>query len=549
VGLHKLARLPLERLQELEHETMQHFSARRLEHRSQLRRDPTADELKFQEFLKSLETVVLRTRKRLLNELGSIEPSSVKENLAATTIDYERQMMVAMAIGSICFCSDEDESIIDDFQNRGLLCEEFLFRYRRLANSVKSPSQQRIKRDDIYEEHSSLVVLCSEIMSRATPTVLSLGLSLEVTTVIRSLELFFRGYVDELTSTDHQGHLTGYEGCNFRARDCLGRNAAHQWLDAMRPTLDNEEWLDAFKEHVTLQDGGIDDQDFLGRTLLHIACQHRWHAGAFWLLQHGANVSALTAYGSLPIHYAAAAGSRNVVKLLLPYETNFHRLQKDSAGVSALRYAITLQQESVGKLLGHIPQVKLTAGALDRPELDAGLSSLLVEEPAVSKRFSDLDPEGPQVSSTHYYCSPQIAAHALRAVLRYILSVDGAWVQDRPAVTGVIRKVDSYLDAQNHPKALATSQSAVVFKNALSILLQLSYELHFTSGIVSTVEGRQTVATLALSLTMCYIEPHLSGVAFLPHENRAVGMIYGEREGPLDSFVKTSLGSSSYNVF
>jgi hypothetical protein len=190
---------------------MQHFlRAQRIEHRSQLRRDPTTDELKLEEFLKRLETVILRTKKQLLGESGSIEPSGVKHNLAATTTCHNQQILAAMAMGPFCFCSDEDQSIIDDFQNRGLLCDEFLFRYRRLSDYIKAPSQQRLNTYDMSKEHSRLVILCSDIVSRATPTVLSLRLSMEFTTVIRSLELFLRGCIDKLTPTNRQGHITGY---------------------------------------------------------------------------------------------------------------------------------------------------------------------------------------------------------------------------------------------------------------------------------------------------------------------------------------------------
>lgn len=539
-GFLKVARLPFERLRQIEDQTLQIFlSPRRIEHQSKINRKPKADELNLQGFLRGLETMVSAMSKRLMSEADSMDSSSINHGL------------IAMASFSPMVCSNEDQSTLEVLKKHRLVCDEFLFRCRRLSDSSTNPAGDRFDKDEpLNEVHNELMAICTEIFARASRIIFRQHDFLMEFTTFTSLKLSLDSYINELMYLNCKDEFVSHAYRNNRARDALGRNVAHQFLDIMEPTFDKTGWLDTFKKFLTSEEGGVDDEDFLGRTLLHIACQRRWHAGTAWLLQRGANPCAITAYGSLPIHYAAAAGSRSIVKLLLTYESNFHRLQKDSAGVSALRYAIAYSHEAVAKLLGDVPQVKLTEKALEHPELDAGLSKLLIEEPALHKRFSDIDPEGPRLSSTNYYCSPQIAAHALRIVLRDILVVDEAWIQDRPTVTGVVQKIDSYFKEHRLPDvATATSPSAVAFKNALSIILQLAYELTFTSGVISALAEHQSAATLALSLTMRYIEQYISRLAFLPHENLAVGKIYGDREGPLESFVQTNLRSISYNIF
>jgi ankyrin repeat protein len=122
-------------------------------------------------------------------------------------------------------------------------------------------------------------------------------------------------------------------------RDILGRTAAHQWLDGVRPCQWSESCLDQFKDVINFKMQDLDDQDFLGRTLLHIACEQRWYRGVVWLLDQGVNPGIVTGYGSLPLHYAAAYGSSFICELLFFYQLKFDIHAKDNAQLSALDYA------------------------------------------------------------------------------------------------------------------------------------------------------------------------------------------------------------------
>ena len=106
-----------------------------------------------------------------------------------------------------------------------------------------------------------------------------------------AVELFRRG----------QGHT-----------DCLGRTPLLQWLDStnVEPTV--EYW-----ESMGLNIENVDQQDILGRSLLHVACQKKWKVAVELLLTHHADSYLTTAYGHLPLHYAAASGSAAICKMLI----------------------------------------------------------------------------------------------------------------------------------------------------------------------------------------------------------------------------------------
>jgi hypothetical protein len=69
------------------------------------------------------------------------------------------------------------------------------------------------------------------------------------------------------------------------------------------------------------------------------------------LLEQGANPRIATGYRSLPLHYAAAHGSRQICELLSPYHYTFDIHEKDNAGHSALAYALSFGNTSVIELL------------------------------------------------------------------------------------------------------------------------------------------------------------------------------------------------------
>ncbi|KAF1979119.1 ankyrin [Bimuria novae-zelandiae CBS 107.79] len=128
--------------------------------------------------------------------------------------------------------------------------------------------------------------------------------------------------------------------------DCLGRTGLHQALDAV-PILEKEyvqpraillAQLLTFLADRPLE--YINQQDILGRTLLHIATQKGWTAGVRQLLDKGADTSLKTVYGSLPLHYAAASGNLDILKMLRnDLQGEGHANHVDVRNNTALYYA------------------------------------------------------------------------------------------------------------------------------------------------------------------------------------------------------------------
>ncbi|KAF2029034.1 hypothetical protein EK21DRAFT_113257 [Setomelanomma holmii] len=104
---------------------------------------------------------------------------------------------------------------------------------------------------------------------------------------------------------------------------------------------------------------GVNQQDVLGRTPLHVACaqNNNWTA-VQCLLDMGANVNLKTMYGSTALHYAAALGHEEVCKRLLRNAEPSYVNEYDEAGRNAGFYANEAGHDEVVKLLdshaGHL---------------------------------------------------------------------------------------------------------------------------------------------------------------------------------------------------
>lgn len=152
--------------------------------------------------------------------------------------------------------------------------------------------------------------------------------------------------------------------------DCLGRTGLHQALDAVatletqfhqrRSTLLGQ--LENFIAGEPLHH--INQQDILGRTLLHLACENGWTEGVRELLAKGAVPNLKTAYGSLPLHYAAAGEHYEIVQMLLDRHSNEDASVLDYRSNTALYYAckgtffmlISLLLHSIHPRLGGTPE-------------------------------------------------------------------------------------------------------------------------------------------------------------------------------------------------
>ncbi|KAF1961235.1 hypothetical protein CC80DRAFT_531927 [Byssothecium circinans] len=118
-------------------------------------------------------------------------------------------------------------------------------------------------------------------------------------------------------------------------RDCLGRTGLHQYLDTLRGHYPNN-----FKQILALLSTDyINQQDILGRTALHIACQKGWEEVVRLLLEKGADRMVKTVFGSLPLHYAAVGSRRDIYWLLMQKGVEEYEGQgRDCRGLEAGDY-------------------------------------------------------------------------------------------------------------------------------------------------------------------------------------------------------------------
>lgn len=139
--------------------------------------------------------------------------------------------------------------------------------------------------------------------------------------------------------------------------DCLGRTGLHQALDAV-PTLEKRYekrgsvslgQLETFVSDQPLD--YINQQDILGRTLLHLACEKGWEQGVRKLLEKGADPSLQTAYGSLPLHYAAAVGHVEITRMLLDDGAAIAANTLDCRNNTAMYYACRFRNIDLVHLL------------------------------------------------------------------------------------------------------------------------------------------------------------------------------------------------------
>jgi hypothetical protein len=110
-------------------------------------------------------------------------------------------------------------------------------------------------------------------------------------------------------------------------RDCLGRYQLLRHLDGKRSEYTEDmieiiQWyLDKTTPVNTEENDSIvrklNEQDILGRTALHVACQNGYSKLVTELLRLGASPLSTTVLGSLPLHHAAARGSTEICSKLL----------------------------------------------------------------------------------------------------------------------------------------------------------------------------------------------------------------------------------------
>ncbi|OAG05413.1 ankyrin [Paraphaeosphaeria sporulosa] len=160
--------------------------------------------------------------------------------------------------------------------------------------------------------------------------------------------------------------------------DCLGRNAlirsvdylddeaafsrVRQFLVSDRPTECDE----AYDRVIS----GINHQDILGRSILHVACQNRNAPLVELLLNRGALPDTRTIRGAMPLHLAAAAESLVICRILIKdYNQNVNPI--DEFGRTPLFY--TRRHDEVAQFL-KLSTLELTSKlhvAIDEGDLAA----------------------------------------------------------------------------------------------------------------------------------------------------------------------------------
>jgi ankyrin repeat protein len=152
-------------------------------------------------------------------------------------------------------------------------------------------------------------------------------------------------------------------------RDSLGRTHLHQYLDAA-PKIDLEN-LETMLD--LLSSNEINEQDIIGRSALHIACQRNVKIVEM-LLSGGADPRLETVYGSTPLHYAVAIGSLEICRILILYpiaEIEYDIGGLDHIGNSPLYYATHGNHVAIVKLLLADPQYSGNLNAKNGLLMDA----------------------------------------------------------------------------------------------------------------------------------------------------------------------------------
>lgn len=153
--------------------------------------------------------------------------------------------------------------------------------------------------------------------------------------------------------------------------DCVGRKGLHLALDFIikhKAPGDNDythqlaEEIRASNSTVSI---AINETDLLGRSPLHIACQSGSSDLVNLLLGRGARADLKTAWGSLPLHYAAATGSQRICETLVALAPS-SCAERDKVGLTALHLAAVMGHTHVVKFFIEESSSDLNTVAKDR---------------------------------------------------------------------------------------------------------------------------------------------------------------------------------------
>jgi hypothetical protein len=222
------------------------------------------------------------------------------------------------------------EGTVKAFIQTGAICQEVLVRQAQVSAMIRCAW---------WDSHIAHITdysaqICSTILSMNVRAISIIGesddprLSIQGETLLRL--------------------IPGHDEDNI-SRDLLGRSILHQLLDEHPDPGGIDMRLKGFQSFET--ESLYQVQDRLGRTLLHLLCQKGSYRAVTWSLQMGADPSATTVYGHLPLHYAAKRADYAICELLLSCKKSFNIEQKDQFEQTAYDYAVREDHRRVKSLL------------------------------------------------------------------------------------------------------------------------------------------------------------------------------------------------------
>jgi hypothetical protein len=229
------------------------------------------------------------------------------------------------------------EDTIKDFKQAGAICQEVLAQQAQISAMIRCAWQDHFAQ---IEDYSAQVY--SRILS------------------IRAIAIFVLGEARHSSISTQRVNrfcLLPDQDENDINRDFLGRTISHQLVD-----LSDGSTGFIQPEHFLLigATSSYRVQDRLGRTLLHLLCQKGSYGCVERSLQIGADPSATTIYGHLPLHYAAQRGDFDMCKLLLRYKERFDIWQIDKFSRTAHNYAVFGNHQEVKWLLEDAAEEQFT---------------------------------------------------------------------------------------------------------------------------------------------------------------------------------------------
>jgi hypothetical protein len=284
-----------------------------------------------------LDLILLRTASELATTDLTIPPGLPLTVLLA-------QVLTTPSLTDTCpICEPPSQtSIMDVLSQEDEFYSELQARQYRLVKHLKTSDLHDVNELLLQREVDCYAELSAMFPRRAHERLKNLGM-LKTAAVYPSLRIY---HPDAIGSYTFQ---IGEE-----QEDCLFRTSLHSWLDHTAPNPHPEDLEQLEPESRDWM--SVNETDILGRTPLHIACQHGWVEGVKALLKLGADTNIKTIYGSTPLHYAAVRGSLEICVELLNEGTeseNDQLVAFDCEEYTAQHYALKNGHWSVANLLNY----------------------------------------------------------------------------------------------------------------------------------------------------------------------------------------------------